>query len=91
MSKGNISLQKQHSDTSGDESSARVTPYRWVLLSEHCRRTGETSQMVHTRRKRGIWMDGIHTLLASKRRLYVNVEEFNKWVEKQGRENFQRA
>lgn len=91
MSERHVSLQKQHFDTFSDESSVRVTPYRWVLLSEHCRRTGETSQMVHTRRKRGIWMDGIHTLLASKRRLYVNVEEFNKWVEKQGRENFQRA
>lgn len=39
-------------------------------------------QMVHTRRKRGIWLDGIHTMLASKRRLYVNVEEYNKWVER---------
>lgn len=59
------------------------TEYRWVLLSEHCRRTGETSQMVHTRRKRGIWLDGKHTKLASKKRLYVNIEEYNKWVESQ--------
>lgn len=74
---------------SNSEAAEAVQPvYRWVLLSEHCRITGETPQTVHTRRKRGIWMDGIHTLLASKRRLYVNVEEFNKWVEKQGRENF---
>lgn len=57
--------------------------YRWVLLAEHCRRTGETSQMVHTRRKRGIWLDGKHTKLASKKRLYVNVEEYNRWVESQ--------
>jgi len=57
--------------------------YRWVLLAEHCRRTGETSQMVHTRRKRGIWLDGKHTKLASKKRLYVNVEEYNRWVENQ--------
>ena len=63
------------------------TPYRWVLLAEHCRRTGETPQMVHTRRKRGIWLDGKHTLLATKRRLYVNVEEFNKWVENQSLSN----
>ncbi|GKS73727.1 hypothetical protein AVME950_02545 [Acidovorax sp. SUPP950] len=57
--------------------------YRWVLLAEHCRRTGETSQMVHTRRKRGIWLDGKHTKLASKKRLYVNIEEYNRWVESQ--------
>ena len=60
-----------------------VPAYRWVLLAEHCRRTGETPQTVHTRRKRGIWLDGVHTLLGTKKRLYVNVEEFNKWVERQ--------
>lgn len=59
--------------------------YRWVLLAEHCRRTGETPQTVHTRRKRGIWLDGKHTMLATKKRLYVNVEEYNKWIESQAR------
>ncbi len=57
--------------------------YRWVILAEHCRRTGETPQTVHTRRKRGIWLDGKHTLLATPKRLYVNVEEYNKCVESQ--------
>lgn len=71
-------------DTRNQAQNATVEPsYRWVLLSEHCRRTGETAQMVHTRRKRGIWLDGKHTKLASRRRLYVNVEEYNKWVESQ--------
>ncbi len=79
-----ILLQKTQMDTTNKAQAATVdTSYRWVLLAEHCRRTGETAQMVHTRRKRGIWMDGKHTKLASKRRLYVNIEEYNKWVESQ--------
>jgi hypothetical protein len=69
-------------ETTTNPGGATVDPaYRWVLLAEHCRQTGETPQMVHTRRKRGIWLDGRHTKLASRRRLYVNVEEYNKWVE----------
>lgn len=65
--------------------------YRWVLLAEHCRRTGETPQTVHTRRKRGIWLDGKHTMLATKKRLYVNVEEYNKWIESQARSQCRQA
>lgn len=68
--------------------SAAALEYRWVLLAEHCRRTGETPQTVHTRRKRGIWLDGKHTMLATKKRLYVNVEEYNKWIESQARSHF---
>lgn len=79
---GNILQQNTQIETSAAAGAATVDPaYRWVLLAEHCRQTGETPQMVHTRRKRGIWLDGRHTKLASKRRLYVNVEEYNKWVE----------
>ena len=66
-----------------ERKAADLPAYRWVTLSEHCRQTGETPNMVHQRRKRGIWLDGLHTrLAASGRRLYVNVEEFNRWVER---------
>lgn len=70
---------------SESNTSSAALEYRWVLLAEHCRRTGETPQTVHTRRKRGIWLDGKHTMLATKKRLYVNVEEYNKWIESQAR------
>jgi hypothetical protein len=56
-------------------------PYRWVKLSQHCAITGDTSDAVHTRRKRRIWTDGVHCKLGPDGNLYVCPEEYNRWIE----------
>lgn len=56
-------------------------PYRWIKLAQHCKITGDTRDAVHTRRKRHIWTDGVQCRLGPDGNLYVNPEEYNKWVE----------
>lgn len=57
------------------------TLYRWVKLSKHCEVTGDTRDAVHARRRKHIWKDGVHCKLGTDGNLYVNPQEYNKWVE----------
>lgn len=63
--------------------SANESNYRWVLLKKHCADTGDTSHAVHSRRKRHEWIDGVQCRLGPNGKLYINPEEYNKWVESQ--------
>ncbi len=55
--------------------------YRWVRLALHCANTGDTPGSVHARRRRHIWQDGVQCRVGPDGNLYVNPEEYNKWVE----------
>ena len=55
--------------------------YRWVKLSRHCEMTGDTPDAVHARRRKQQWTDGVQCKLGRDGNLYVNPEEWNKWVE----------
>ena len=59
---------------------------KWVRLKKYCELSGDTEYAVRHRRVRGIWLDGIHARLAPDKRLWVNLDEVNKWVE-QGFQN----
>lgn len=63
--------------------SSPLNMYRWVRLALHCTNTGDTPDSVHARRRRRIWKDGTHCRLGPDGNLYVNPEEYNKWVEGQ--------
>jgi hypothetical protein len=56
---------------------------RWVTLAKYCATTGETPTAVRKRRERGVWLDGRHTQVRN-RRLWVNVEAAQQWVEGTG-------
>ena len=66
---------------SQDTDPAEVTRPKWVRLSLHCAQTGETSDIVHARRKRHQWHDGIQCRIGPDGQLYVNPLEYEKWVE----------
>lgn len=51
-----------------------------VTLKRYCEITGDTPYAVHNRRRRGIWVDGIHCHVKSRRRLWINVAAVNLWV-----------
>lgn len=55
---------------------------KWVRLKKYCELSGDTAHAVHHRRSRGVWLDGVHTRVAADRRLWVNVDEVSKWVER---------
>lgn len=57
--------------------------YRWVRLARHCSATGDTPDAVHARRRKKQWRDGVQCRVGPDGNLYVNPEEFNRWVEGQ--------
>lgn len=63
--------------------------YRWVRLAVHCAATGQTPDAVHALRRKRIWIDGVHCKVGPDGNLYVNPEEYNKWVEGQSQESQQ--
>ena len=46
---------------------------KWVMLKKYCQETGDTEA--------GIWADGKHSKVGPNGRIWVNVEEVQKWVE----------
>lgn len=57
--------------------------YRWIRLERHCEITGDTRDAVYARRKKHQWVEGIHSKLGADGKIYVNPEEWNKWVQNQ--------
>ena len=60
-----------------------VRPFRpkWVRLKRYCELTGDTPSAVHQRRHKGIWPDGIFTKLGPDGKIWINIKEFEQWVE----------
>lgn len=55
---------------------------KWVKLKKYCESSGDTSNAVHCKRQRGMWLDGLHCRLGPDGNLWVNLMEVEKWVEK---------
>lgn len=55
--------------------------YRWIKLAKHCEITGDTPDAVHARRRKHLWTEGVQCKLGPDKNLYINPEEYNKWVE----------
>lgn len=54
---------------------------KWVKLKKYCQVSGDTTNAVHGKRKRGMWLDGLHCKVGPDGNLWVNLEEVEKWVE----------
>ena len=52
----------------------------WVRLKKYCELSGDTVDAVKWRRKTGIWADGKHSKVGPDKRIWVNLEEVQKWV-----------
>jgi hypothetical protein len=55
-----------------------------IKLHRYCELTGDTPDAVHTRRRRGEWIDGRHCHLVGGRRLWINLPEVNAWLRSNG-------
>jgi hypothetical protein len=53
----------------------------WMTLKLYCAKTGDTRNAVHARRKKGVWQDGVQCRLSPDKKLWINMEEVNNWVE----------
>lgn len=54
---------------------------KWVKLCRYCELSGDTSDAVHAKRRKGQWVDGVHCRIAPDGNLWVNMEAVEKWVE----------
>jgi hypothetical protein len=54
---------------------------KWVKLKKYCQDSGDTSNAVHAKRKRGIWLDGVQCKIGPDGNIWINVVEIEKWVE----------
>jgi hypothetical protein len=63
-------------------SEEQLISVRWVLLCRWCELTGDTKDAVYSRRSDGKWADGVHCKKKDGK-LWVNVPEAMKWVEKE--------
>lgn len=58
-------------------------PTPWVKLCKYVEITGDTADAVHARRKAGKWLDGKQCKIVDGS-LYVNLAEYQKWIEQWG-------
>ncbi len=54
---------------------------KWVKLRRYCELSGDTSNAVHAKRRKGEWLDGIHCKIAPDGNLWINLTEIERWVE----------
>jgi hypothetical protein len=67
------------------------TRYKWIKLTKHCNETGDTPNAVHARRHKRQWTEGVQCKVGPDGNLYINPEEYNKWVESPSQKSFARA
>lgn len=53
----------------------------WVKLKKYCQISGDTSNAVHAKRKRGMWLDGVQCKIGPDGNIWINLVEVEKWVE----------
>lgn len=53
----------------------------WVKLKKYCELSGDTTDAVHAKRRKGIWLDEKQCRLAPDGNLWINLMEVEKWVQ----------
>ena len=64
-----------------DEDVVSVRMMKWVKLKRYCEVSGDTQSAVHAKRKKGIWIDGQHCVVAEDGNLWIDLGEVERWVE----------
>ena len=54
---------------------------KWVKLKKYCLDSGDTSNAVHAKRKKGVWLDGIQCKIGPDGNIWINLIEVERWVE----------
>jgi len=58
----------------------RETLMNWVRLNKYCELSGDTVDGVKSRRKKGVWCDGIHCKIGPDGKLWINIKKVEEWV-----------
>lgn len=62
-----------------------MTRSRWVTIEKYCSDTGETRSAVDNRRKRGIWLEGVHWSHPKGGAVMINTETVEEWIQQGSR------
>lgn len=54
---------------------------KWVKISKYCAESGDTPGAVHARRRKGQWIDGVHTQIDPGGNCWVCPDEVDRWIE----------
>ena len=54
----------------------------WVRLRKYAEISGDTVDAVKKRRCRGVWIDGRHCKIGPDNKIWINIEEVEKWIER---------
>jgi hypothetical protein len=54
---------------------------KWVLINKVVESIGYTRQAIYSKKKNGIWLNGIHWRKAPDGHLVFNLEAIQQWIE----------
>lgn len=52
----------------------------WVKLKRYCELSGDTSDAVHAKRRKGVFVDGVHCKVGPDGNLWVNIAAVEQWI-----------
>lgn len=56
---------------------------KWVRLNKFCDMSGYTPDAVYAKMQKGVWFESAHWRKAPDGHIFINIDEFEKWVEGQ--------
>jgi hypothetical protein len=56
----------------------------WVKLNRYCELSGESKEAVYTKRKNGIWIDGMQYKRGPDGNVWINLMEVELWIQTDG-------
>lgn len=54
---------------------------KWVKLKKYCEMSGDTEDAFKAKRRRRLWLIGVHFTKALDGCIYINTQEVTKWLE----------
>lgn len=64
---------------------------KWIKVSRYCELSGDTLEGVRAKRRKRIWIEGVHWSRPADGVVYINPDEVAKWVESQSYPQLQAA
>lgn len=54
---------------------------KWVQVKKFCEISGYTPDAIYAKMKKGVWLEGAHWRKGPDGHIFINLQEFEKWVE----------
>lgn len=54
---------------------------KWVVIKVLAHQSGLTEDAIRAKKKKGVWVEGVHWRKAPDNRIWFNTEAIEKWVE----------